>query len=49
MDNVDLDYRVKSVDSCIRKYNKFYFEMRFEKVFNDILGFRMLVDSYGNG
>lgn len=46
LDNVDLDYRVKSVDSCIRKYNKFYPEMRLEKVFNDILGFRMLVDSY---
>ena len=46
LDNVDLDYRIKSVDSCIRKYNKFYPEMRLEKVFNDILGFRMLVDSY---
>lgn len=46
LDNVDLDYRVKSEDSCIRKYNKFYPEMRLEKVFNDILGFRMLVDSY---
>ena len=33
-------------DSCIRKYNKFYPDMRLEKVFNDILGFRMLTDSY---
>ncbi len=46
LDNVDLDYRIKSEDSCIRKYNKFYPEMRLEKVFNDILGFRMLTDSY---
>lgn len=45
LDNVDLDYRVKSVDSCIRKYDKFYPEMRLEKVFNDIWGFRMLTDS----
>lgn len=43
---VDLDYRIKSEDSCIRKYNKFYPDMRLEKVFNDILGFRMLTDSY---
>lgn len=48
LDNVDLDYRIKSEDSCIRKYNKFYPDMRLEKVFNDILGFRMLTDSYGN-
>lgn len=48
LDNVDLDYRVKSEDSCIRKYNKFYPEMRLEKVFNGILGFRMLVDNYNS-
>lgn len=46
LDFVDLDYRIKSEDSCIRKYNKFYPDMRLEKVFNDILGFRMLTDSY---
>ena len=28
LDFVDLDYRIKSKDSCIRKYNKFYPEMR---------------------
>ena len=42
LDIVDLDYRIKSVDSCIRKYNKFYPDMRLEKVFNDILGFRKI-------
>ncbi len=46
LDYVDLDYQIKSEDSCIRKYDKFYPEMRLEKVFNDILGFRMLTDSY---
>lgn len=46
LDDVDLDYRIKSEDSCLRKYQKFYPEMRVEKVFNDILGFRMLVDNY---
>lgn len=46
LDLIDLDYRIKSEDSCIRKYNKFYPDMRLEKVFNDILGFRMLTDSY---
>jgi len=46
LDYVDLDYRIKSEDSCVRKYHKFYPEMRLEKVFNDILGFRMLTDRY---
>jgi len=45
LDEVDLDYRIKSEDSCIRKYQKFYPEMEVEKVFNDILGFRMLTDN----
>ena len=48
LDFADLDYRIKSEDSCIRKYNKFYPDMQLEKVFNDILGFRMLTDSYKN-
>ncbi len=46
LEDVDLDYRIKSEDSCQRKYKKFYPDMRLEKVFNDILGFRMLVDNY---
>lgn len=28
------------------KYDKFYPEMRVEKTFNDVLGFRMLCDNY---
>ena len=46
LDDIDLDYRIKSEDSCLRKYKKYYPEMRVEKTFNDILGFRMLVDNY---
>lgn len=46
LDDLAIDYRIKSKDSCIRKYNKFYPEMRAEKTFNDVLGFRMLCDNY---
>ena len=46
MDDLAIDYRIKSEDSCLRKYNKFYPEMRVEKTFNDVLGFRMLCDNY---
>lgn len=46
LDDLAIDYRIKSEDSCQRKYNKFYLDMRVEKTFNDVLGFRMLCDSY---
>lgn len=46
LDDLAIDYRIKSVDSCLRKYDKFYPEMRVEKTFNDVLGFRMLCDNY---
>ena len=46
LDDLAIDYRIKSKDSCMRKYNKFYPEMRVEKTFNDVLGFRMLCDNY---
>lgn len=46
LDDIALDYRVKSDDSCRRKYLKFFPEMRVEKVFNDMIGFRMLVEDY---
>lgn len=46
LDDLAVDYRIKSVDSCLRKYDKFYPEMRVEKTFNDVLGFRMLCDNY---
>jgi len=46
MDELAIDYRIKSEDSCLRKYNKFYPDMRAEKTFNDVLGFRMMCDNY---
>ena len=46
LEEIDLDYRIKSKDSCLRKYQKYYPEMRLEKTLNDILGFRMLVNNY---
>ncbi|WP_409967710.1 hypothetical protein RFF05_14235 [Bengtsoniella intestinalis] len=46
LDEIALDYRIKSIDSCERKYHKNYPANRLEKTFNDILGFRMLVDGY---
>ena len=46
LEEVVIDYRIKSIDSCIRKYKKFFPNMEVEKTFNDLLGFRMLVDDY---
>ena len=42
----ELDYRIKSMDSCIRKYQRYYPNKEKNKVFNDILGFRIIVPDY---
>jgi len=43
----EYDYRIKSISSIIRKYDKYLIENRnFRKVFNDILGFRIICRSY---
>lgn len=41
-----LDYRIKSVQSAILKYNRYYPDNQARKVFNDLLGFRSLCDNY---
>lgn len=46
LDNVALDYRIKSVESILNKYDRYYPNAQTRKVFNDILGFRALCDSY---
>lgn len=46
LDDIAADYRIKSLDSCLRKYDKYYPNMTVEKVFNDILGFRIITDDY---
>lgn len=46
LDDIDADYRIKSMDSCIRKFDKYYPKREVERTFNDILGFRVLCDNY---
>ena len=44
--DIAIDYRVKSLDSILIKYERYYPDHQTRKVFNDILGFRALCDSY---
>lgn len=41
-----LDYRIKSVQSAVLKYNRYYPDHQARKVFDDLLGFRSLCDNY---
>ena len=41
-----LDYRIKSVQSAILKYYRYYPDHQIRKVFDDLLGFRSLCDNY---
>ena len=41
-----LDYRIKSMQSAILKYNRYYPDHQLRKVFDDLLGFRSLCDNY---
>ena len=43
---VALDYRIKSMESILSKYDRYYPDAQTRKVFNDILGFRAFCDSY---
>lgn len=45
---IALDYRVKSLDSILLKYERYYPDNQTRKVFNDILGFRAFC-GYGTG
>lgn len=40
------DHRIKSLQSCSLKYDKYFPSMEAEKTFNDILGIRIFVDNY---
>lgn len=42
-----IDYRIKSIQSAMMKYDRYYPDHQTAKVFNDMLGFRTLCDSYG--
>lgn len=43
---VNIDYRIKSIQSAMLKYDRYYPDHQAAKVFNDMLGFRTLCDSY---
>lgn len=46
LQEVKMDYRIKSMQSVEYKYNRYYPDYQVRKVFNDILGFRGLCDNY---
>ena len=46
LSEIALDYRTKSLDSILMKYERYYPDHQTRKVFNDILGFRAFCDSY---
>ena len=46
LDGIAIDYRIKSEQSAHHKYERYYPDALAEKVFNDLLGFRSLCDSY---
>ena len=41
--DIALDYRIKSIDSILNKYDRYYPDHQTRKVFNGILGFRAFV------
>ena len=43
---ISADYRIKSIQSIRLKYRRYYPDRETRKVFNDLLGFRSLCDSY---
>lgn len=48
LEDVALDYRIKSMESITSKYDRYYPDTQVRKVFNDILGFRAFCDSYSS-
>lgn len=46
LSDLPIDYRIKSQQSIELKFSRYYPDHQVGKVFNDILGFRSLVDSY---
>ena len=44
--NISIDYRIKSIDSVLLKYQRYFPDHQCRKVFNDILGLRALCDNY---
>ena len=44
--DVRFSYRIKSLQSCILKYNKYYPSTEVNKCYNDLLGIRVRVEEY---
>lgn len=44
--NVDFAYRIKSIQSCLLKYEKYFPNIEVNKCFNDILGIRVILNEY---
>lgn len=44
--SLTIDYRIKSIQSAMLKYERYYPDHQAAKVFNDMLGFRTLCDNY---
>lgn len=44
--DLPVDYRIKSAQSISLKYDRYYPDHQVRKGFNDLLGFRSMVDSY---
>lgn len=45
---VPFEKRIKAIQSCELKYSKYYPSKEVEKVFNDILGIRITINSYAS-
>lgn len=46
LQGISIDYRIKSIQSAMLKYERYYPDHQAAKVFNDLLGFRTLCDNY---
>ncbi|MCD7732145.1 MAG: hypothetical protein LUH56_01725 [Oscillospiraceae bacterium] len=46
LQDMSIDYRVKSLQSIKLKYERYYHDHQLRKVFDDLLGFRCLCNSY---
>lgn len=46
LDEIALDFRIKSIDSITLKYDRYFPNRQVRQVFNDILGFRAFCDDY---
>lgn len=46
LQGISIDYQIKSIQSAVLKYERYYPDHQTAKVFNDLLGFRTLCDNY---